>query len=373
MSSDPTIGKARLSSGPAFIPDAARVLTEMFGLPFRGLSESAGGAETARSGQSGAASAEPRSAVVGRALSETVRLLRAARPLWPGIAGESSAADGPAIPEGARFEARRFACAEGEREYRLYVPARGAARPRGLVLMLHGCKQTPEDFALGTGMNDQAEAHGLILVYPRQVSARNASRCWNWFRASDQGRGHGEPAILAGMTRAVGAEFGLPPDRVFVAGLSAGGAMAAILAETYPDVFAAAGIHSGVPTGTARDVASALAAMRGELAPARRSAGPSGRRIVFHGADDRTVHPDNAARLLPPGIERATRRAGRTAGGRAYRRLALAHGSGTPVNELWLVEGSGHGWSGGHPGGSYTDPGGPDASAEMVRFFLAGT
>lgn len=307
----------------------------------------------------------------GRTLGETTRLLReAAAPFWAGVVGEASSTRLPEIPEGARFEALSFACDEGARDYRLYVPASLQGRPRGLVLMLHGCKQSPEDFALGTGMNDQAEREGLILVYPRQTACRNASRCWNWFRDADQHRGHGEPAILAAMASAVAEEFDVPRGRIFVAGLSAGGGMAAILSESYPDVFAAAGIHSGVPTGAAHDVASAFQAMRGEAATSG-ARGAGGRRIVFQGIEDVVVHPVNAARLLPEGIEAAPRRVGRTKGGRVFQRLALGRSeAAAPEGELWLVEAAGHAWSGGRGDGSYTDPDGPDASAEMVRFFL---
>jgi poly(hydroxyalkanoate) depolymerase family esterase len=305
----------------------------------------------------------------GRGLGESVRALKEGRhALWPGLVGNSLDTNGPAIPEGARFESRRFTCAEGAREYRLYAPSAAAGAPRGLILMLHGCKQNPEDFALGTGMNDHAEAEGLVLVYPRQAACENASSCWNWFRSSDQARDRGEPAILAGMVGAVAAEFGVPADRCFVAGLSAGGAMAAVLSEVYPEVFAAAGIHSGVPTGAASDLLSAFAAMRGEAAPARPAA--IGRRIVFHGIADRTVHPANAGRLLPEEIQAAKRTVGRTAGGRDYQRMMVSDADGQPRNELWLVEGGDHAWFGGEAEGSFTDPAGPDASAEMVRFFL---
>lgn len=305
----------------------------------------------------------------GRGLGEAVRLLRQGRhAFWPGLVGDTPGTAGPPVVEGARFEARRFTSAQGGRDYRLYVPSPGAGVPRGLILMLHGCKQNPEDFALGTGMNDQAEAEGLVLIYPRQTACQNASCCWNWFRAADQSRDRGEPAILAGMVAEVAAEFGIPPEQCFVAGLSAGGSMAAVLSEVYPDVFAAAGIHSGVPTGAASDVVSAFAAMRGDAAPERVAA--IGRRIVFHGVEDRTVHPLNAARLIPDDLGTADRKVGQTQGGRIYQRMTRPGADGRPRSELWLVEEGGHAWSGGAAGGSYTDPAGPDASAEMVRFFL---
>lgn len=275
----------------------------------------------------------------------------------------------PEMPEGARFEERRFDCAAGGRGYKLYAPA---ARPvRGLVVMLHGCKQNPDDFAAGTGMNAVAEANGLAVVYPGQSAGDNLSACWNWFRPGDQRREAGEPAIIAGITRAALDELGLAPGRVFVAGHSAGGAMAAVMAEAYPELYAAVGIHSGVPTGAANDALSAFAAMRGDLTPWSGPAETRARTIVFHGEADRTVHPANAARLIvvPPG---APREAGRSAGGRAYVRTVVSAGEEGPGGEVWLIEAAGHAWAGGRSAGSYTDPAGPDASAEMVRFFLEG-
>ena len=203
----------------------------------------------------------------------------------------------PAVEPGAEFRQETFACAAGSRRYRLYVPASLAGEPAGLVVMLHGCTQTPEDFATGTAMNRLAEAHRLLVAYPEQTRSNNPMACWNWFRPGDQQRDGGEPAILAGLTRAVADEFQVPADRVFVAGLSAGGAMAAVLAATYPELFAAVGVHSGLPYGAANDVTSAFATMRGErdAAPtAAQTDGPVPRMIVFQGSADRTVHPSNA-------------------------------------------------------------------------------
>ncbi|WP_299130321.1 PHB depolymerase family esterase [uncultured Amaricoccus sp.] len=312
---------------------------------------------------------------IRRPLREVLRALRQGR-LAAGLTRDGAPPADPLVepprpdlPEGARFEERRFDCAAGGRGYKLYVPA---ARPaRGLVVMLHGCGQNPDDFALGTGMNAVAEANGLAVVYPRQGKRANISGCWNWFRPGDQRRDAGEPAIIAGMTRAVMEELGIAPDRVFVAGLSAGGAMAAVMAEAYPELYAAAGIHSGVPTGTANDVLSAFAAMRGELAPRPGAAATRARTIVFHGDADRTVHPANATRLVavPPG---SAGEAGRSAGGRSYIRSVIPAADGAAGGEVWLVEAAGHAWSGGQAAGSFTDPAGPDASAEMVRFFLEG-
>ncbi|UWQ49094.1 PHB depolymerase family esterase [Leisingera caerulea] len=283
----------------------------------------------------------------------------------------------PAHPEGAVFDQDTYTCAAGTRRYRTYVPASAQAGVTGIVLMLHGCTQSPEDFASGTGMNALAEKHRFVVVYPAQSRGDNAQSCWNWFSKGDQRRGCGEPAILAGLISQVCAEHGVDRDRTFVAGLSAGAAMAAILGETYPDVFAAVGAHSGLPAGAARDVPSAFAAMRGSIldAPVRSEHGPRVRTIIFHGTADATVNPDNGdairRRALAAGPEQSieTSEHGQ-ANGRRYTRLISSDPAGTPQVELWRIEGQGHAWSGGSATGTYADPKGPDASAEMVRFFF---
>jgi poly(hydroxyalkanoate) depolymerase family esterase len=238
--------------------------------------------------------------------------------------------------------------------------------------MLHGCSQTPDDFAAGTAMNDLAEVHGLLVAYPHQTRANNPSSCWNWFRPEDQTRGQGEPAILAGLARELASEFNLGREQTFVAGLSAGGAMAMVMAETYPDLFGAVGIHSGLDYQSASDVASAFAAMRGSHAPPVASTQPdvTVRMIVFHGAADLTVHPSNADRIsarlrlsaAPNTISNTQRCDGHT-------RVTLGPEN-APLFETWSVDNLGHAWSGGNSAGSFTDERGPDASAEMVRFFL---
>jgi poly(hydroxyalkanoate) depolymerase family esterase len=288
----------------------------------------------------------------------------------------------PPIPEGARFLERSFACAAGTRSYKLYIPASAPERPLGLVVMLHGCKQDPDDFAAGTNMNALAEQYGVLVAYPRQPNSANASCCWNWFRPTDQMRDAGEPSIIAGLTREIISEFGLDRERVFVAGLSAGGAMAAVMSETYPDLYAAVGIHSGLAYGSANDVVSAFAAMRGESGavrpakPAARSARPGIRTIVFQGSADAIVHPSNAERIIAAGRSQvaaghAWEESGASTGGRSYTRAVLRGPEGDPVLEYWLIAGAGHAWSGGHREGSYADPSGPEASAEMMRFFFA--
>ena len=282
--------------------------------------------------------------------------LRSGLPRMRGGRGEP-----PSLPEGARWEARRFEGPEGARDYRLFLPSPRGAAPAGVLVMLHGCTQDPEDFARGTRMNEVAERHGLAVVWPQQGPAHNPQSCWNWFRPEDQRREGGEPALLAAITRAVLGELGVPEGRAAVAGLSAGGAMAAILAVTHSDLFAAAGVHSGLPAGSARDVASAFAVMRA-------GGGRQGRGaplIVFHGTADATVSPANADALVPgaamPGG--ATSHGGN---GRRWSRAVAADGS-----ELWRVEGGGHAWFGGDASGSFADPLGPDASEEIARFALA--
>jgi poly(hydroxyalkanoate) depolymerase family esterase len=239
---------------------------------------------------------------------------------------------------------------------------------------LHGRTQNPEDFATGTNMNALAEAHGLAVIWPEQTRAHNASACWNWFRPGDQRRDAGEPAILAGITRPTAAEFNVPDNRIFAAGLSSGGAMAAILGETWPDLFSAIGVHSGLPPGCAGDVVSAFSAMCGDARPAPRCprAADASRLIVFHGSADRTVHPSNGERLFEAASGPRNPQDHRAAapGGRVYTRSRITASDGSIQAEYCLIEGAGHAWSGGHAGGSYTDPAGPDASMEMLRFFL---
>lgn len=279
----------------------------------------------------------------------------------------------PAGP--GRFEERGFSNAAGHRNYKLYAPSgyKGQAVP--LVIMLHGCTQSPDDFAVGTRMNALAEEQLFLVAYPEQSKSANAAKCWNWFNAAQQKRDHGEPSLIAGITRQIMRDFNIEPGRAYVAGLSAGGAEAAILGAAYPDLFAAVGIHSGLPCGAAHDMPSALAAMQHGKATAsnRKGPAPTVPTIVFHGDRDKTVNPVNAEQILAlAGAENLTAKTsrGRTAGGLNYTRTLMLDEAGKPMLERWILHGAGHAWSGGDPAGSYTDPRGPDASREMLRFFF---
>lgn len=264
----------------------------------------------------------------------------------------------------------------GTREYKLYVPStytgQAAGRAAPLLVMLHGCQQNPDDFALGTGMNLIAEEHGCLVAYPAQSQQANPSRCWNWFNAVDQQRGQGEPALIAGITRDIMARYAVDPAQVYVAGLSAGGAMAAIMGTLYPDLYAAVGVHSGLPFAAAHDLPTAMAAMKGDFRT-RHTEGKALPIIVFHGDRDTTVHPANgdaliAARRRDPD-DIVVVEPGTMPDGHAFTRTVHRLPDGAIHAEHWVVHGSGHAWSGGDARGTYTDGKGPDASREMMRFF----
>lgn len=316
-------------------------------------------------------------------LGDTISALRAFRHAFGGIEAWSlpirpwsNEAEAPPIPDGARFDRHVFTCAAGTRDYRLYEPASLGSRPNGLVVMLHGCRQTPEDFALGTRMNQAAETRGLVVAYPHQPTSANPNGCWNWYRLSDQMRHGGEPAILAGIVHELMERWGLEREQVFVAGLSAGGAMTAILTHTHPELFAAACIHSGVAAGLADDLRSGLAAMRGRFADAadgeRLAPADVVPTIVFQGDADQTVHPSNADRIfaaIDPGAGSRVRIETRVRDGSVSTVTTRTDAKGSVGGELWHVAEGGHAWFGGDPAGSYAVATGPDSTAEMLRFF----
>lgn len=293
----------------------------------------------------------------------------------PGAWNDAPTIDGVAEPETgrARFTAEQYEGPAGSRPFKLYVPSghRGQATP--LIVMLHGCTQSPDDFAAGTRMNEAAEAANCVVAWPAQTSAANMQKCWNWFNAAEQQRGQGEPAVVAGIVRQVMAHCAIDPRRVYVAGLSAGGAAAAVLGATYPDLFAAVGVHSGLACGAARDMPSGFAAMSHPSA-GRPLAGGGLPTIVFHGERDSTVHPGNGDAVIAQAIADATLTPRRTKatvpGGHAYTRTEYRDAEGRTVMERWAIAGAGHAWAGGSPNGSFTDPRGPDATREMLRFFL---
>jgi poly(hydroxyalkanoate) depolymerase family esterase len=273
----------------------------------------------------------------------------------------------------------------------LYIPAGYAEQAVPLVVMLHGCTQSAADLAAGTRMNLLAEGHRFLVVYPQQASHANRATCWNWWRAGDQQRGAGEPSLIAGITQEIMAQYRVDPRRVYLAGVSAGGALTTIMGATYPDLYAAIGVHSGVAYGTAHSLFSALAAMRqgreGVALPATRRIGRAAvparfvPLILFQGDRDTVVHRSNADWIIDqwldaykrltgaPRVEVSEQR-GAVPGGRTYSQTLYQASGGYSLMEQWTIHGADHGWSGGSPRESWTDPHGPDASREMVRFFL---
>ncbi len=292
------------------------------------------------------------------------------------------------------FLNRSFTNHAGTRNYMLYVPTSyttESSEPVPAIVMLHGCRQSPDDFAAGTRMNALADQHGFLVIYPAQAANANGSRCWNWFRPEDQIRDSGEPSLIAGITREVASAYRIDARRIFVAGMSAGASMAVILGAMYPELYVAVGAHSGLPYGAAHDIPSAFSAMQGGAAlpgpfqppaatPSDRAEGSNGTpTIVFHGDSDRTVNARNADAIVEQvtvvGSDqqplRANVQTGTAPGGRRYRRTDYLDHANQTVVEHWMVHGAGHAWSGGSPNGSFTDPTGPDASAEMIRFFFS--
>jgi poly(hydroxyalkanoate) depolymerase family esterase len=280
------------------------------------------------------------------------------------------------VPAGGQFVAKSYSNHAGTRAYKLYVPNAYKGQPLPLIVMLHGSTQSADDFAAGTRMNTIAEECTFLVAYPEQPAAANASKGWNWFRPGDQQRGHGEPSLIAGITRMVMHDYSVDAERIYIAGLSAGGAAAVVMGKAYPDLYAAVGVHSGLPCGIASDLPSAFAAMRqgtADLSMAEGSA-PIVPTIVFHGDQDIVVHPRNGDNVIAHSKMTASLNSkvhsGEAPGGLAYTRTVHNDAQGRAILEQWDIHGAGHAWSGGSPFGSFTDPRGPDASREMVRFFL---
>lgn len=246
------------------------------------------------------------------------------------------------------------------------------AEPAGLILLLHGCTQDPDDFARGSGILEAAEQHRVLVVAPAQPAQANMNRCWNWFEPKHTAAQGGEAAFLTDLTRTISHEYAIAPDRRFAMGLSAGGAMAVTLRAVFPDDFGAVGCHSGLPNGAASDIGSAFAAMsRGGSGQGR---GVGCRLFVLHGSADRTVAPANGDAVLEQslrvqsGLER--RAAAAKLEGRNVQVARYRDADGALRIESWVVDGLGHAWSGGAPEGSHTAPG-PSATKAMMRFFLA--
>lgn len=290
--------------------------------------------------------------------------------------GFSIESDAPEPDLPGRWLHGAYANSAGQREYRLYIPSGYKGQPVPLITLLHGGTQTASTFAAGTRMNELAERHTLLVVYPEQSVAANPMRYWNWFKPTDQRAGAGEPSLIAGVTRQITTEYAVQQERLYVAGFSAGAAMAAVMAACYPDVYAAVGVHSGLAYGVAQDVPSAFHAMKhGAPAHGRGQAG-NVPLIVFHGDADPTVDHVNAKCLVEARLQsepqrpRCTKQTRAVPEGRRYTRALFTDPRGRAVVEQWTIHHGEHAWSGGSPSGSYTDPLGPDASAELVRFFL---
>ena len=305
----------------------------------------------------------------------------------PAVAGESHFV--PA--ETGQFIMREITTEHGTRRYKLYIPGGyDGSKTVPLVVMLHGCTQDPDDIARGTRFNESAEEKGVIVAYPEQPESANVRKCWNWYEPAHQKRDEGEPALIASITRRVMQDYRVDPLRVYVAGISAGAAMAVTVALTYPDLYAAVGSHSGLPYGAAATVMEALSAMQGKnsganilASRARDAMGPLVRpmpAIVFQGGSDHVVNPANAVQLVAqlssiqgaPSPDKAMSAMGeKVESANGYQYTHGLHGNGADAIELWVVEELGHAWSGGSVAGTFADAKGPSATTEMMRFFLA--
>lgn len=270
----------------------------------------------------------------------------------------------------------------GTLKYELYLSSALRKRPP-LFVMLHGASQTASDFAIGTRMAEVVEECGGIALFPEQSRSAHPFGSWNWYDTRHQLAEGGEPSLIVGLTRKIAADHGADQRRIYVAGMSSGGAMAVILGQAFPGVYAAVGVHSGIPRGAAHDLMSALRTMNSgppESWTERPEPSHLIPTIVFHGDRDRTVHPLNAMAVIAQALRREgesaetadTLSAGPTPmpGGREVTLTTHRRDAATSDAELWIVHGIGHAWTGGSAKGSYTDESGPDATREMLRFFL---
>jgi poly(hydroxyalkanoate) depolymerase family esterase len=278
--------------------------------------------------------------------------------------------------QGINFEEHSFSNAAGSRNYKLYIPTSYIGKAVPLMVMMHGCTQSPDDFALGTQMNALAEEMNFIVAYPEQTKSANISKCWNWFNSKDQKKNSGEPSIIAGITHKIIENYEIDVNRVYIAGLSAGGAASAVMGAEYPDLYTAIGVHSGLASGAANSIITAMSAMRkgaiaAKLANSRRFV-PA---IVFHGDNDNTVSPLNGQQVidqfkgkkdLKSNIKKTV-----SSGGATCTITTHIDKNKNVLLEHWVLHGVGHAWSGGSNKGSYTDSKGPNASREMMRFFLS--
>lgn len=310
---------------------------------------------------------------------------------------DSKSAVSASRASGGIFLAGEFTFEGKTYPYRLYVPvlsttpgmlntAVASAVAMPLLVLLHGCTQNAQDFAAGTAMNTLAETHGCLVLYPQQITSGNAQMCWNWFEPAHQAAGRGETGMIAALTRHILDEPAdhfvqggvADPARVYIAGLSAGGAMAAVVAAQHPSLFAALGVHSGLAAGAAHDMMSAFKAMGRGAAGTAAAALPT---IVFHGTADGTVSPANGDRVAhaavkalqvrgPTLVASQDQQVSNARGGKQARRTVYRDALGTSQVEQWSVAAGPHAWSGGSAAGSYTDPAGPSASAAMLAFFL---
>ncbi|QGP80130.1 PHB depolymerase family esterase [Sphingobium sp. CAP-1] len=320
-----------------------------------------------------------RTAWKGKPLSAALMVHKALLTVAPSakVPRKAKVAAGPARPKPGSFIEDEFRCATGSLRYRLYTPIGSTRRRLPLLVMLHGCTQNAGDFARGTDMNGVADERGFLVLYPEQSPSHHPSRCWNWHRPANHKRGAGEAALIAALTRHVIDRCRANPDRVYIAGLSAGGAAAAIIAGLFPDLYAAVGVHSGVPLGSIRTLGQALSAMRGKAHPAKGAIVRPSPMILFHGDGDPVVHPSNATGFVDQlrqsvrGVLHSRSNRGRTVAGREFTRTRYRQAGGPVLLEEWTVHESGHAWSGGRAIGTHTDPAGPDASRAMADFFLA--